>query len=426
MAGRYRLERRLGQGGMGEVWLGRHTSLETPIALKLLDKSLLADADRETMLQRFRDEAKVTSALSKRTRHIVAVTDYGDVDGVPFLVMELLDGHSLEEAVCRGPLPAGETLTLLRQIARALAHAHEAGLVHRDLKPANIFLCKDEDGSPLVKVLDFGLVRPVRAYDRKSTGRGVVVGTPLYMSPEQARGLADIDHRADVWSLGVVAYTMLAGKEPWPGETAQDVLVAICRSEYEPISAVRPELAPFDALFERAFQRHVDERFPSAEAFVEAFALARAPTSTARLAPKVESLAETTLHGTSPPTPVVQRRGALVAIVGVSLFLRGGAMGHTSTVAPPVSAAPSPSATSVGPSLRLASASTALVPHVSAPQELPPAIPSHGPAPKPQGPKAGATNAAEPPPPTVTPAAKPAETKPPASPPKPHDKSAVF
>lgn len=418
---------------MGEVWLGRHTSLDTPIALKLLDRSLLADAERETMLQRFRDEAKVTSALSKRTRHIVAVTDYGDVDGVPFLVMELLDGHSLEEAVGRGPLPAGETLMLLRQIARALAHAHEAGLVHRDLKPANIFLCRDEDGSPLVKVLDFGLVRPVRAHDRKSTGKGVVVGTPLYMSPEQARGLSDIDHRADVWALGVVAYTMLAGKEPWPGETAQDVLVNICRSEYAPISAVRPELAAFDALFERAFQRHVDDRFPSAEAFVEAFALACTPTSTARLAPKVESLAEP-LHAAPPPTPTMPRRGAIVAIVGavlfaivgLSLFVRGAAQGRTSAVAPPVSAAPSPSATSVGPSLPLASASAALVPHVSAPQDLPPAIPSHGPAPKAQGPKAGATSAAEPPQPTVTSAPKPAETKPPAPPPKPHDKSAVF
>lgn len=449
VAGRYRLEKLLGKGGMGEVWLAKHTELDTPFAVKFLEKSLLQDDDRETTLQRFRDEAKITSSLAKRTRHIVAVTDYGDIAGLPFLVMEVLEGRSLEDVVTTKALAPEDALVLLRQVARGLAPAHEAGLIHRDLKPANIFLCKDEDGAPLAKVLDFGLVRPVVSYDRKATQKGIAVGTPSYMSPEQARASADIDHRADVWSLGVVAYAMLTGKEPWPGDTAQEVLVNVCRSEYVPASTVSPTLGTrFDPLFERAFRRHADDRFQSAEAFVEAFgrACSESPADVPGSRSGDDAPAGETARLVAALPGTSRSRGpmlgglvlaALLLTAFVATFGRRSSPPATSAVGQPASANMPLS----GPPRGSATEPAPLV----APEDLPPADPKASapktkaqtptPTPKGQGPKVGAMGAAEPPtvtpaavtPPTVTPAAtQPSDTKPAAPPPKPHDRSAVF
>lgn len=275
VAERYRLERLLGRGGMGEVWVARHANLDTPYAIKFLDRSLLDDNDRDTILKRFSDEARASSALCKQSRHIVSVHDYGEQGGIPFLVMELLVGESLDECLeTRGPKSPEEALTILTQVARALGVAHKAKLIHRDLKPGNVFLCRDEEGGLLVKVLDFGLVRSMQPGDKNVTQKGIAVGTPTYMSPEQARALPTMDHQCDLWSMAVLSYTMLAGRTPWPGETMQDVLVNVCRSEYVPLSVAKPELGEaFDTFYARAFQREAAHRYVDAEQLVEAFRL---------------------------------------------------------------------------------------------------------------------------------------------------------
>ncbi len=292
VAGRYRLERLLGRGGMGEVWSARHASLDTPYAIKFLDRSLLHDDDRDTILKRFSDEAKASSTLSKQSRHIVSVHDYGEHGGVPFLVMELLVGESVDQRLeTRGPMTPEDALAVLTQVSRALGVAHKAKLIHRDLKPGNVFLCKDEDGELLVKVLDFGLVRSIQQGDKNITQKGIAVGTPTYMSPEQARALPTMDHQCDVWSMAVLSYAMLTGKTPWPGETMQDVLVNVCRSEYVPLSVAKPELgAPFDPFYARAFQRKAEHRYVDAEQMVDAFRLcAGAPRTSPPIVPDASS-----------------------------------------------------------------------------------------------------------------------------------------
>lgn len=435
IAARYRLEKLLGRGGMGQVWLAKHTELDTPFAVKFLERSLLDDAERDTTLQRFRDEAKITSALAKRTRHIVAVTDYGDIGGAPFLVMEVLEGRSLDEALRSRPFTPEGTLVILRQLAKALATAHAAGLIHRDLKPANVFVCTDDDGSPLVKVLDFGLVRPVRPQDRKSTQKGIAVGTPSYMSPEQARALPDVDHRADVWSLAVVSYEMMTGKEPWEGETAQEVLVNVCRSEYAPISKHVPALRRFDAFYDRAFRRHVDDRYRSAEELVEAFGHACAQDEAPDTAP---------VAAAAPPTPVARSRrspwvaGLLAALalgIAVPLALRSGHSVPTSASPSPGSAhgsaAASATSASLAPVVAVHDLPTADPPASAAlPLGRHPASTAKGastgqPAPisaaPPKTPEPAPPKTSEPAPPKTP---EPAPPKTPEQ--KPHDKSAVF
>ncbi|MFO0638906.1 MAG: protein kinase [Polyangiaceae bacterium] len=434
IAARYRLEKLLGRGGMGQVWLAKHTELDTPFAVKFLEKSLLDDVERDTTLQRFRDEAKITSALAKRTRHIVAVTDYGDIGGAPFLVMEVLEGRSLDEALRSRPFTPEGTLVILRQLAKALATAHGAGLIHRDLKPANVFVCKDDDGSPLVKVLDFGLVRPVRPQDRKSTQKGIAVGTPSYMSPEQARALPDVDHRADVWSLAVVSYEMMTGKEPWEGETAQEVLVNVCRSEYAPVSKHVPALRRFDAFYERAFRRHVDDRYRSAEELVEAFGRACAHDEGPDTGP---------VTAEEPAIPAGRsRRGPLVAGLLATLAL-GIVVPLALRTGPQVPASASPASGSAQGSAAAPSTPVSLAPVVAV-HDLPAADPPASAAlplgrhptatTKPAMGQAAPISAATPKtaepatPKTAEPAApktaEPAAPKPPEQ--KPHDKSAVF
>lgn len=272
IAGRYELSRLLGRGGMGEVWAAKHVALEANHAIKFMEPSLLAEHDAETVVDRFEDEAKATSAISRLSRHVVAVSDYGKHDGIPYLVMEHLEGESLEALMVREKVFApSRVVAILEQVCRGVTQAHKANLIHRDLKPGNVFVCKDETGELLVKVLDFGLVRSVAEGNKRLTQRGIAVGTPNYMSPEQARAHHHMDQQCDIWSMAVLAYEMLTGKSPWVGETMQDVLVAVCRSEFLPPSQVKPDLgAFFDDLFERAFQRKAENRFPSAEAFIAA------------------------------------------------------------------------------------------------------------------------------------------------------------
>lgn len=223
--GSYHLSELLGSGGMGEVWRAEHRLLARPAAVKLIRPEVLGrdEISRRDALRRFEREAQATASL--RSHHTVDLYDFGVTeDGSFYYVMEILDGSSLEELVKRfGPLPAERAVYLLRQVCHSLAEAHEVGLIHRDIKPANIYVCRQGRDRDFVKVLDFGLVKAVR--DKQAGGtqlsmRGVVVGTPGYMAPEMAVGEKEIDGRADIYSLGCVAYWMLTGLPVFEGENA--------------------------------------------------------------------------------------------------------------------------------------------------------------------------------------------------------------
>jgi eukaryotic-like serine/threonine-protein kinase len=275
IAGKYELVRLLGKGAMGEVWAATHNSLGGEFAIKLVRPS--DDIEDETASGRFQLEAQVSAKLSRKTRHIISVSDHGEENGLAYLVMELLEGESLETRVKRvGKLELPETVAILRQVARALAIAHAEGIFHRDLKPANVFLTHDPENSGLlVKLLDFGIARSAKPFRTRSpfqTSKDMVLGTPSYMSPEQARGLDTLDYRCDLWALAVVAYEALTKKIPWEGETVEDIFLSICTHRVIPVLSQRADLPPeVEPIFTRAFAPRLEDRYASADELSAAF-----------------------------------------------------------------------------------------------------------------------------------------------------------
>jgi eukaryotic-like serine/threonine-protein kinase len=263
LGGRYRLVRRLDRGGMGSVWYAEHLVLQSPVAVKLLD----FDAREGDRAERFSREARMAAAL--RSPHVVQILDYGVEGQTPYMVMELLTGESLAARLRRVTcLSPEETNVTIAQIARAIGRAHEAGIVHRDLKPANVFVVRDADVE-LVKVLDFGIAKAPPGGDA-NTQSGTFLGTPAYASPEQIQGLRALDHRSDIWSLGVIAFECLLGLRPFEGDTFGAVVVAVC-SKPLPIPSSRGAVpAGFDAWFATACARDPDDRFGSARQAAEA------------------------------------------------------------------------------------------------------------------------------------------------------------
>ncbi len=281
---------------MGEVWAAKHVTLQEEVAVKLVLRDV-AHGDGSSADSRFLLEARVASQLSRKTRHIVSVTDHGEHGPYAYLVMELLAGESLDARLARtGPMPLEKVVPLVYQVARALAVAHADGIVHRDLKPSNVFVTVDEEGRALVKILDFGIAKlrasmqripaaePVddasaiaarpslveREAPSHATLTGFLLGTPAYMSPEQASGRS-IDHRADVWALAVIAYHLLTGEYPFDGPTPEELLLRLCRVRPIPITEHRTDLPPAILdLFGRAFAKHLNARFQSAVAFAGA------------------------------------------------------------------------------------------------------------------------------------------------------------
>ncbi len=235
--GQYRLRRRLGAGGMGEVFLAEHQLLKRPCAVKLIRPH---DATDPRALERFEREVRLTATLSHP--NTVEIYDYGRAeDGSYYYVMEYLPGLSLAELVERyGPLPPARVVYLLRQVCGALREAHAAGLIHRDIKPSNIIAARRGGIDDVAKLLDFGLVRPsATARVAQVSGEGQIVGTPLFMSPEQARGTSKVDERSDIYSLGAVAYYLLTGRPPFEGEDGLTVLIAHARDPVVPPSEIR-------------------------------------------------------------------------------------------------------------------------------------------------------------------------------------------
>lgn len=268
IAGKYRLDRPLAQGGMGALWVARHLQLDTDVAVKLMGSAYADSVDART---RFEREAKSCAQL--RSPHVVQVHDYGVEDETPFLVMELLEGEDLGSLIRRrGRLTVLEAVRVLVPVCKALRRAHEAGIVHRDIKPSNIYLARmGEDET--VKVLDFGVAK-VKAIPGSGQGTraGVLLGSPNYMSPEQVRSKG-VDHRSDLWSVGVVFFQAVTGELPFPGEEIGDVLVEICTDDIPVASERAPDLDPaVDELIARAMTRDVAQRFQSARELGQALA----------------------------------------------------------------------------------------------------------------------------------------------------------
>jgi eukaryotic-like serine/threonine-protein kinase len=266
--GQYRLRRRIGAGGMGEVYLAEHQLLKRPCALKLLRPESVADP---RTLARFEREVRLTAALSHP--NTVEIYDYGRTDkGTYYYVMEYLPGQSLAELVERhGPQPPGRVVYLLRQICQALREAHAAGLIHRDIKPSNIFVSQRGGMDDVAKLLDFGLVLPIAKTGAPQLSReDQILGTPLFMSPEQATG-GDLDGRSDIYSLGAVAYFLLTGRPPFEGEDGIRLMIAHARDPVVPPSLLYVNVPrDLERVVLRCLSKDPVDRFPDSESLEKA------------------------------------------------------------------------------------------------------------------------------------------------------------
>ncbi|MEM9695374.1 MAG: serine/threonine-protein kinase, partial [Myxococcota bacterium] len=257
LEGKYRLLRRVGRGGMGVLFEAEHLELPTKVAIKLSLRAQTAE-----QLARFRREAAVVVGI--RSEHVCRVYDVGSTAAEePYIVMELLPGEDLGQHLeRRGPLDANTAVNYLLQACEGLAEAHLEGVVHRDLKPSNLFLTRRRDGSPLVKVLDFGIAKAGHEGGPHAslTSEEAIFGSPTYMSPEQLTKTKDVDGRTDIWSLGVTLYELLSGRVPFAAPSTAEVVVEILNKEPPPIAA-RGLSAELTAILRHCLQKFPDQRF---------------------------------------------------------------------------------------------------------------------------------------------------------------------
>jgi eukaryotic-like serine/threonine-protein kinase len=299
IAGKYELERPLARGGMGAVWVARHVKLGSRLAVKFLDPRF---ASAPAFIDRFEREARAAAAL--HNPHVVHVQDYGLEGATPYIVMELLQGEDLETRLRRvRRLSLQESAHILVQIGKALRKAHDAGIVHRDLKPANLFLARVDDDEEVVKVLDFGIAKETAHAVGPETKTGEVMGSPHYMSPEQARADKGLDHRADLWAVGVILYRMVTGALPFTGEVLGAVLSRILVDPVPLVATVAPDLpGSLDFFFAKALAKVKEQRFQSVRELVEAF-LEIAGGGRASLGSQVSFSASGSDIHVPPPTP---------------------------------------------------------------------------------------------------------------------------
>jgi serine/threonine protein kinase len=260
LVGKYRVEGVIGVGGMGSVVSARHLQLDERVAIKFLLPEM---AGYPEVVQRFLREAR--SAIKIRSEHCVRVLDVGQLEsGAPYMVMEYLEGQDLSAVLARHrPLPVADTVDWVLQACEALAEAHALGIVHRDLKPANLFLTHRADGTPCVKVLDFGISKQsASASDAGVTKTQAILGSPRYMSPEQMRSTRDVDARADVWALGAVVHELVAGEPPFDAETMTALCAAILQDPPRPMRATRPDAPPeLERVLGGALEKDRDRRY---------------------------------------------------------------------------------------------------------------------------------------------------------------------
>jgi serine/threonine protein kinase len=422
---KYRIVRKLAEGGMGVVYEAQHTVVRRRFAVKFLRPDL---AERRDILNRFQREAEAAGALE--SEHVAAAVDFGIApDGTPYIVMEYLVGESVAVLLEReGRLPVTRAADLASQASRGIQVAHLSGIIHRDLKPQNLFVCRRQDGTDLLKILDFGVAK-LQAIDEMnaSTRTGTVLGTVAYMSPEQARGDKVVDQRSDVYALGAILYELVSQRKPHPGESHNAVLHHISTHPAVPLESVQPGLPEaFVAIVGRALSSDPCDRPPSAEALAEALvpfaercvwaapkledsgptraevsSTLLAPADPARAMPPASSLAALTVddHGggsapTRTPTPAaaswVRRLRSMVALgaalaavaivvvvsVGrqrstVALPASGGEVATPTEVAQKLPTAPPAAATSPG------SVATAVIPQESGPVKTSGVVPAN-------------------------------------------------
>jgi len=281
IAGRYRIERKIGTGGMGLVVAALDEQMGHRVAIKLLlpegpapsaaflrvdDSRVVARSDKHKELStRLVREASAASRL--QSAHVTRVLDVGRLDsGDPYIVMELLEGSDLGRyARERGPLPIVEAVNLVLQACEAIVEAHALGIIHRDLKPGNLFLTHKLDGTPFLKVLDFGISKVLGADDNQLTGTSDMLGSPLFMAPEQIRNARDVDERADVWSLGTILYKLLGGRAAFEAQGSAATLAAIISDAPEPLRNARPDVPPdLEAIVLRCLEKDRSRRIQSA------------------------------------------------------------------------------------------------------------------------------------------------------------------
>jgi serine/threonine-protein kinase len=311
IADKYRVRCVIGEGGVGVVVAADHLTLHQPVALKFLRSEI---AREPQVIERFLREARAAASL--RSEHVARVMDAEAIDrGPAYLVMELLDGRDFGAIVREdGPLPVDAAVDYLVQACEGVAEAHAQGIVHRDIKLANLFLTRGADGAPLVKVLDFGLSKIESSESRESlTSAHHTLGTPHYMSPEQMRSSRDVDARSDIWALGVVLYTFLAGRVPFPGTYLTEVCAAVLSGSAPKLVTLRPEVpAGLAAVVDRCLELEPEDRFQSVSELVTALAPFGGQASAVRVA-RIERLVahKEAVAGRdrSPTTPRKSARG---------------------------------------------------------------------------------------------------------------------
>ena len=267
IAGKYRVERVLGSGGMGIVVEATHLTLEEKVAVKFLKPEALENA---ASVARFAREARAAAKI--KSEHVCRVLDVVVDGGMPYLVMEYLEGRDLDDIVEKsGGIPPADAVDYILQACEALAEAHVAGIIHRDLKPANLFLSRRADGSPVIKVLDFGIskIQPKPgSNDAAMTATSSLLGSPLYMSPEQMKATRDVDVRTDIWSVGVILYEVLTGARPFSGDTIPQICANILGEPPAPIPGrVPPAL---ERVIFRCLEKRPDDRFQTIAELAEA------------------------------------------------------------------------------------------------------------------------------------------------------------
>ena len=325
--GPYELLERLGSGGMGVVYRARDTRLHRDVAIKQLQPSYFGSGPPgQATHERFLREARASSSLNHP--NICTIHDVGEQDGKPYLVMELLQGQTLREALIKGPLPIGEVLEFALQLARGLEEAHEFGIIHRDIKPANIFIVRRQQDSPQIKILDFGLAKQTRDFsldetsdtmgegggDHSLTVPGSTVGTVAYMSPEQARGQL-LDGRSDLFSLGTVLYEMATGKRPFPGNVSVDILASLLTREPDPPRKINPAVPKeLERIILKLLARDRNDRFQSA-------GILRAELERVMGRSTVSRVAEPVRTGGMRRLPVLAVALFLIAVFAVGIYL---------------------------------------------------------------------------------------------------------
>ncbi len=309
IAGRYQLESLIGEGGMASVWRARDLTLERPVAVKLLFAR--DERDQQRLVQQFVREARI--AASVHHRNVINIVDFGTTDSQqPFMVMELLEGESLGHRLHREPpLTVEEVVHIASLTLRGLAAVHDAGIIHRDLKPDNVFLSDDRTGGVFPKILDFGISRSVEPRSGRrsalTTREGMIVGTPEYMSPEQARGVRGIDKRTDLYSMGAILYEALTGQLPFASENVGDLIIQIVTATAAPVHELKPDVpVAISEVVTKAMARSVDDRFADAAAMQQALlaaaddSLAQRPRATLSQAPRARAVTPTPAASPAP------------------------------------------------------------------------------------------------------------------------------